>query len=480
MADIILRNHQINHINHITNITTNSFYAIDTSPTGSGKTITTLYLAKQYNMKLLILCPANVMNHWKVESTKYGINNIILSYTKLVGKKTCNHPYLTRDEDRYLPTSNLLQLIQEKIMVVYDESQKGKNPSALTLNACHTISNEIVKANNGSRIMILSATIIDKPIYAESVLKMSGIITTKELFIYDLPRNIYYLEGYGYNQVIDYCKILDEPITNDITKKVNINAKHIRNTLYDLLSQIIKYHTSSAMPLPDIPSSFIGRISYYKLPQDESNKLSEAIAWLKKAVHYENGDIKYEGSNFAEITLAHKAIEVAKVNLFIRLAKKKLDDDVNNKVIMYLWYKDPLYNIADKLSEYKPIILNGDIDINKRTKMISLFMEHNNNYRLILSHPLVGGIGISLDDTHGNYPRTIYISPSFKFMDIHQCAGRIYRTNTKSNAYVNLVNGQDNIEHIILKAIARKTDIVKGMCLNNNIVYPGDYPVYVE
>src|SRR3989337_2192720 len=101
MADIILRNHQINHINHITNITTNSFYAIDTSPTGSGKTITTLYLAKQYNMKLLILCPANVMNHWKVESTKYGINSIILSYTKLVGKKTCNHPYLTRDEDRY-------------------------------------------------------------------------------------------------------------------------------------------------------------------------------------------------------------------------------------------------------------------------------------------------------------------------------------------------------------------------------------------
>src|SRR5579863_2065851 len=89
---------------------------IDTSQMGTGKMFLTLWLCKQLNMKLFIVCADSMVNCWKYYTEMYGVEIIfIISYRNLIHIKL-NNPYLIKhDKKRIFETTNkYYELINEK------------------------------------------------------------------------------------------------------------------------------------------------------------------------------------------------------------------------------------------------------------------------------------------------------------------------------------------------------------------------------
>ena len=174
-------------------------------------------------------------------------------------------------------------------------------------------------------------------------------------------------------------------------------------------------------------------------------------------------------------------IEELKLTTFVKETDEILSANKNNKMILALNYKTKTISVLrDLLEKYNPLILTGDITNHmKRAEIIDKFND-DPNYRLLILTTTVGREGISLHDTDGKYPRYMLISPSYRAIDISQCASRIHRDGCKSDATVRIFYGKGDglSETKILDAMARKSDVIKGTLdsvARETILLPGDY-----
>lgn len=494
---ITVRDYQLNHVDFIEKCINRSFFYIDKSPTGSGKTPINIHIAIKYGLKLFVVGPANIAPNWKKECDKYGLDLFIvdsttkkkdkpdrtshtfISYTTLCRGK---NEYVTKGQDGvFRLTKKMENIIKSKALIIYDEAQDVKNPDSESFKACLTISREVVSLNCGSRIAILSATLFDKAIYAESTFKLLGIITRKELFYYDLPTGVYYTEGYGYEDAVNFCKRYDK-LAVDMCLPDRFTAKSCRETLFHLLINIVCKYFSSAMPKPPISSKFIPRVGYFHMDEKSTQMLAEGVAMLKKAVRFdsEKGSVGSTAGNFGAIIEAHETIEVSKLKLFVRLAAEQLNKDLTCKVIIFVWYKQSVHYLMECFKLWNPIQANGEVKPGQRFKELEEFMKPSLTHRILIAHPKAAGIGLSMDDQHGGFARHTFISPNYHFIPIHQCAGRTYRSDTKSDAPFTMVYGKEHIEHSIIEALSRKTEVITQINGDNGITYPGQYPQYHE
>jgi len=165
------------------------------------------------------------------------------------------------------------------------------------------------------------------------------------------------------------------------------------------------------------------------------------------------------------------------------LAKQDLDSNSHCKVIIYCNYIRDIKEVARQLSEYKPSVMYGETKDKDRQKIISGFQENNDKYRVIVSNPKVGGIGIGLDDKVGNRPRMMYILPSYHFTDEYQATGRIHREGTKSKAIIRFIYSKDfPYETGILNSMALKSRVARDMVTKEqrSVLFPGEYDELIE
>jgi hypothetical protein len=478
--NIDLRSHQIDNVRTLSNKLQNSHFVINSSPPGTGKTITTIYKAIHNKFDLHVFGPANIEQNWLREAKKYDIPCTFTSYSKMArGSDYVSRP---KGTDNFIITDYLKSIIAKGSLIVYDEAQDLKNSSSLSSIACFEISKYLVCTKSRSRIIILSATLTDKEKLTDAIYKLAGIITRKELFLYELGLKTYTVKGYGYEQVVNYCRRLNPTLTAEL-EPPKFKAKSCREALYNMYVQIVVPNMTHSMPSPDISAIFKPTLGYYNMDEKYTERLNKAIEKLQNSVKNDNENnlVTIDGMvGIQKIMEAHQEIEYAKLTLFVRLAHQKLTENSNNKVIIYVWYRKSVEYLMNAFVHWNPIQANGEIKPNKRYIGIDKFMEHNNNSRLIIAHPRAAGFGISLDDTDGSFPRFTFMSSNYHFIYIHQCAGRTYRSETKSDSSFSIVYGKNNIEHSIMEALDRKNKVVKDINLNKNIVYPSDYPIYTE
>ena len=90
--------------------------------------------------------------------------------------------------------------------------------------------------------------------------------------------------------------------------------------------------------------------------------------------------------------------------------------------------------------------------------------EINNNIKefntdksqIIICNIRSGGVGISLHDTNGVYPRVSIISPSWSAQYIIQSLGRIHRANTKTVVRQRIIFCAKSIEEMICENMKEK------------------------
>lgn len=455
-----LESHQVIPCETNKKIFRTNFGALNSSGTGTGKTYLTMAVALVFKFSLLVICPAQAVPMWESDTAKHGIKAVVMSYSILAGKlETINHPYLIKKDGNYYPTPILTDLIKSKILVVFDESQDVKNPKAYQTMACHTITKEIIRVNNGSRIVLLSATPVDKEDLVESILKLTGIITSDELFHFGRREN--QTSGYGYSQLYSYCYKKNPELAKQFYPAV-MKAANIRKSMYNLYTHIVKPQIVFSMPKPIINFAFKAKSTFYSLDQPNYQKLIKGLSELKDAVNYNpDGTINYKRDGITKITSSMMLIENAKVDLFCRLIETALMIP-HVKVIMYVWYNQTVDILMSRLEKYNPLRCDGVVPGKTRQVYRERFQEPNDNYRLIIAKPTSFGRAIGLHDTHGGFPRFTFINPNFKFNPIVQAAGRTYRVGTKSDVNVTLTYITDTDESNVITALSKKSEITRN------------------
>lgn len=495
---LILKDHQLNHVDKLLSIFEKSAGAIDSSPTGSGKTFSTLFIAKELKLKLLVVCPPIVQSNWKNNCTLYGIECVdVLSYQALRSVKNHQpkHEYLIRNDDTERKGSmfkidqKFEDLINEGIFLVFDEAQNLKN-NCDQFKACKELCKSIAQINVDanfdsktkklSKFCLLSGSLFDKKRHVFQFLEIFGLLP----FIGDRKK-------ITFNELLPFfkhCMVIDKTKTklffeNNGEKQTELSSEELILTVYELFIEIIRPKICSSMPPPKELFLKTMRSGFFNMLEGDGKNLSDEVNKLCKNLGY-NSDLDeiQNKQGFGNVVKALEEIERIKKPIFIENAKKVLNSNPKSKVIICLNYRKNIMSVASSLQKYNPMVIMGGMPMIKKDTYKYLF-QTNDDYRLIIMTTCIS-VGINLHDTTGERPRTMFISPLHSVLHIHQAANRIIRCDTASEVTVYLVYGKAALkETSIINALCRKTCVLKELHeeqAKNGVLFPADYDKFFE
>ena len=423
MEDKLL-SYQIQHVNNLHNTLILHKRALDASDTGTGKTYTTIYLCKKLNLIPFIVCPKSVVSTWLKVLHYFDYNNnefILTTYNQLLKhhfiKKNNNND--NNDNDNY--KWNFTNIDKMAYLFIYDEAHKCKNKD--TINAKILIN----LSDCGVNIILLSATIADKPLYF--------IILGYVLKLYT-----------SFNDGLFW---LDKVINSNKKSKHPLLGVH--NVLYP------KY--ASRMRIDDLENMFkdnkinfdgIYMENYFEIEREYGliNKMMEDVLTPKEGVQKEK-------KNLGNIQKIRQKIEFFKVDTIVKLTFNYLKEGKN--VAIFVNFTNTINELSKKLTT--KCIIYGNQTLEERSKNIEDFCTDKS--RIIICNIQSGGSGISLHDTIGNYPRVSLISPTWSAQDLLQVLGRIHRATGKTDVVQNIIFCKNTIEENIGNVIKSKINNIR-------------------
>jgi hypothetical protein len=413
---------------------------MDGSQTGSGKTYVTGFIAKKLNMDaVFIICPRNVIDNWKKVMALIGIPVLyITTYETWRGTALAppSHGYIKLHTGKdgkitYTITNELTTLIgKKKVLFIFDEFQKCKNNSVLQ-EAIVTL-NVYLRQNKKTPSAFISATEYDKPEHAFNIFRAMGLTSHTSLMRYDRSRKVYIYTGLM--SMRNYArKYTSSPLPAPPTEKDNelLNAH-----AHTLLTKHIMPHILSSMPFQSYESDINNMII---MP---SNDVSVVANKIIEGMLVEIDKIKGKGIvGMSNIINNMHLLEMIKVRLVLPQLIRILLQDSHAKIAVFCNYRAPLLYLQYMLEEagYAPLMLTGTCTEKQRIQAMEKFNYPNEDHRVFLSITKAGGVGISLHDTHGGYPRHVYIMSDYSIIPVMQAFGRTNRIGMKSKTYQNVV-----------------------------------------
>jgi hypothetical protein len=477
--EVELRDYQNECMNKALYILKNNITLCNHSERGFGKTPTSLWIAQKLGLSIAVVCSASVEQRWLDEAKEYGMNlEFVLSYRKLTGtSKGVTHDYLKRVKNEFHSTPELITLIKQGTLFIFDEYQNFKNDTFQS-KAAHEIVSTIVnydknKTPTKSRIILASETPFDKMGHAASIIMLMGLSCNNKLINYNRSTKVFTLEGLS--EIYEWCKKQNEKKTYEIKFKYNLTRKTLNMICFELLRDIVYPINSITGKLPrDIPEMNAAN-GYYNLDKEDISTYDKYINVLNTGVILDNDVATVKRGHLGNIRKALIQLEKIKVKILIRLASNILESSKNTKVILGLTLHETMSKAQQELEKYNPLMYNGR---NRKTRNINLdkFQKSNAKHRLLIVQLHTACEGIELDDKDGNYPRIILCVPDYGFIKLHQFIGRIRRENTKSKTKVRVVYSKEfEKESKILQALISKSGVMRDITDMSHVMYPGEF-----
>jgi superfamily II DNA or RNA helicase len=483
--------HQILHFRNQRRILRNYGRMLDTSLMGSGKTYTSCALAKDLNVNLTVFSLPNTLVNWQNACNHFGIKlerltfypyNEFLRKEKRFFKKldVVDETRHTIEEQstHYQVDENWIDTVQKGTLLILDECHFLKNVSGRSSLAIQ-LSQALFKHNIRERsyVLCLSATPFDKIEHTVRLARVFNIITKRNLTT-TIPGGYSYSIRYeGLQELIDYCE------NNYIGEKPKIKNYHgehqAQRIAYEYIIKMLKPMLFCAMP--NIQLTFkADTINYFcNLHSITDLKYVEnGVALLERAIKlYETkGETLSASEALSNIQQGLTNIEKGKITIFINQAKQSLKLNPNMKVIIMLNYRDTIKHVAEGLKEFNPLVINGKTPMDKRPDMIANFQKPDTKYRVLICNLQILAQGLDLDDKNGNFPRKMFISPSYYVCNLHQATGRVLRSDTKSQPIIRFIYvAEVNKELDLLNRLAKKSQMIQSG-LKYKVLLPGDYP----
>lgn len=457
--------HQKPHVKNLIKALSLHERALDASDTGTGKTDSAVVTCGELKLKALVLCPKSVITHWQQTFERhnveyYGVANYetisnckyfsmknptekeqcsFIKRKKVYKDKKQKEKWSAKEDQKLKKLSKGIkekfennlsdkepsfsftfewQNIPDDLILIFDEAHKCKNK--VTMN--YSILREAAQ-NNKIKILLLSATIADKPqkfYIAGYALRLYPNIKDAKNWI--IKRGIGEL-----NPMIGVHKIIFNEYGSRMKNSELVNTlpkNEIRGECFDM---------NTAKEIEE----------QYKIIQEEVENLK------KKEDN--------SGCALARILYARMRIEQLKIPTITKLATKYLSQ--NKAVTIFVNFVASLETISEQLKT--KCVIHGGQTLEERNANINNF--NNDTSHVIVCNIRSGGVGISLHDTKGNYPRVSLISPSYGAIDIQQCLGRIYRVNTKTDVEQIILFCKNTIEEQICENMKDKFETMASI-----------------
>ena len=142
----------------------------------------------------------------------------------------------------------------------------------------------------------------------------------------------------------------------------------------------------------------------------------------------------------------------------------------NEKTIVWTSFVENITILKNRLKQYNPLIIYGDVPVRDRADAVKVFQESEKN-RIMIANPSAAREGLTL--TRAN--NAIYLDRNFNLVDYLQSQDRIHRISQTRECKIFKIIAKNTIDEYIDKVIDVKKEIAGyvqgdlGILSNNNL-----------
>lgn len=425
---------------------------------GLGKSLTSIAITGQlFNDKkierVLVVCPTSIIGVWLEEFKKfadfdYCIEAIIgttMSKRKDKLKLLCHKIGLKVAIINYEATWRMEKELNtyKPDIIICDESQKIKNPSASQSKTIHRLG---VKAKY--KIILTGTPVQNSPMDVFSQWKfLDPNIFGLSFYTF---RNHYAVMGGYYNHQILRYKNMDE-----LTSKAHSVAYRItKEEALDLPEQIFLNRYCELEPTARRIYDTVVKESYAELMDGEITA-TNVLTKLMRLSQIAGGHVKDDEGRM-------QVISKSKLNELKDIMEDVIIDN-KKKLVIFARFIPEIESIKSLAREMdiRYSYITGEIKTEERSEMCSKF-QNDNNIKLFIAQIQTAGLGITLTaaDT------AVFYSLDFNYANYSQAIARTHRIGQKNTCtYINLI-ATETVDEKILKALESKQDIAKNIVDN--------------
>ena len=507
-AQVRLLASQTEHVERLQRILNRFPFALDMSMLGAGKTFTSTHIAIARGYKhVIVVCPVSVIPKWRSMHARFNFPlRQVLGYQSLrsVRFKQPKHGLLFRrdlvsGEDVFEPTAAFRTMVDEGLLLVFDEVQNIKNVSSQFRAAQALIHAVTLRQGSlmqcfgaspprfNSHALLLSASPIDKHEQAVHVFRALGVMTDDRI----AQQNIHtgQLEWRGLMQIREFCSHLNRGVLAPPSFITPLPM-----VAYNMFQGAFKEFVSSSMALPSLTARLLKRNAYYVIDADGEAIVKRGLSSLTTAAQWDGTAVNFVRDNtaaqMASVMRSLQIIETGKIQTFARAAREWLEQHPNHKCVVAVNFSDTVADLETLLAPFRPLLLTGSTSEAARGRVLESFQRADGAHRLLICNQSVASTGIDLDDKHGEFPRLALVSPNYSTITSYQLGHRFQRMDTASDARVHFVFAKrrgaskaacsDLIELRVLDSLSRKSQVMKETANVSGVVFPGDHEEWHE
>jgi superfamily II DNA or RNA helicase len=387
--------------------------AVDRSDTGTGKTYVAIWIAKQMNCPVVVICPLQIMYTWENLLSQAGVTNVtLINYEILVRGNT---QYLNYDLNLFHSNNDWWTSIglnihfRQDSLIIIDEIHKARGQKSLVGDMVTALKNYKYK------ILGMTATL------ATSVADMKHTGYMLNLHKGHDFRSWCFDHGARYN---DYGTIImdgDQSLAREGMKKIHTNLEHVQC----ISSRMKRADFKDLFPnnrfvtdVFDLGANNDKLQTVYDNMQYELDMLDERASYYKDHV-------------FAIIIKYRRQAELLKVPAMVNWIEDTFNEDISP--VLFVNFVDTINAVQSRLNtkKYKNLVgcIYGEKTKDEKNNDIDLFQADKK--RIMLVNTAIG-IGFGLHDINGNYPRHALHNPTWSAINFIQATGRIHRVKGQS------------------------------------------------
>ena len=441
------------------------------NPPGLGKTLETIYLAEELKSQenyehCLIICGINSLkNNWKKEIQRHSSEQCIIVGEKINSKGKVSYTsikdraeQLYNKIDEYFVILNIESLRDNLIvdairnsknnfdLILFDEVHKSKTPSS------QQGKNLLKLTQVGKRHVGMTGTLLmNSPLDAFVPLKFIG----KENSTWTNFKNYYcvFEQKFGHNQIVGYknINILKDEIESCSLRRdksiLNLPPKTI-------IPEYIDMDTTQQKFYENIMNGILDEVDKVKI---NATNLLGLITRLRQATS-------------SPSVLSTSNIVPTKLERAIDLVEEIISN--GEKVVIFSYFKEPLYILQERLKQYKPLLGTGDLEDKEVSDNIDKF-QSDPEYKVFLGTVQKMGTGVTL--TAASYE--IHIDTAWTYAEFEQTCDRCWRVGTPKPVIIydlictgtidervwNLLNKKKNVSDYMIDGKVNDLDELKEL-----------------
>jgi len=192
----------------------------------------------------------------------------------------------------------------------------------------------------------------------------------------------------------------------------------------------------------------------------EINDVAKDLPPVIETRHYfDIGDIGFDEHNTLTPTLRREiGLAKAKDENILAMLRENLSAD--KKLVVVAYHRDVIQLLQDRLSQYNPVVINGDVSDKEKKKAFQYFLTHDNCKGIILQFKSGGTSFDGLQFVCNNY---FIVEPDWSAGDWSQLYGRLRRIGqTKPvNAVIAIAGG--TLDEPMLGSVGKKQKVIANI-----------------